>query len=64
MRSPITLICRDTGEAYDAAEPRWRSERGGLLDIAFTPMLRSRMRSPSGRRRSGDTGKHFRSPMM
>jgi threonine synthase len=39
MGSPITLICHDTGETYDATEPRWRSERGGMLDIAFTPVL-------------------------
>ena len=39
MRSPVALICRDTGETYDAAEPRWRSASGGLLDIDFTPTL-------------------------
>jgi threonine synthase len=39
MRSPVTLICRATGETYDAAEPRWSSDSGGLLEIEFTPTL-------------------------
>ena len=39
MGSRVTLVCRDTGERYDATELRWRSERGGLLDIEFTPEL-------------------------
>ncbi len=39
MRWPVTLVCRDTGEAYDAAEPRWRSESGGLLEVEATGSL-------------------------
>lgn len=39
MGSPVTLICRDTGEVYDARELRWRSASGGLLDLAFVPSL-------------------------
>jgi threonine synthase len=39
MRSPVRLMCRETGEAYDAMEPRWQSDTGGLLDIVFDPML-------------------------
>jgi threonine synthase len=39
MRPPVTLICRETGEVYDAAEPRWESDSGGLLDIEHTPIL-------------------------
>jgi threonine synthase len=39
MQSPVTLVCRDTGEVYDAAVPRWKSDSGGLLDIDFTPAL-------------------------
>jgi threonine synthase len=39
MRSPIRLVCRDTGESYDAMEPRWQSESGGLLDVEFDPAL-------------------------
>ena len=39
MRWPVTLVCRDTGEEYDASEPRWSSDSGGLLDIDFTPSL-------------------------
>ena len=41
MGSPITLVCRETGETYDAGQPRWRSERGGMLDIVFTPAFDS-----------------------
>lgn len=39
MGNPVMLVCRETGETYDAHEVRWRSESGGLLDLAFTPSL-------------------------
>lgn len=39
MRRPVTLVCRDTGERYEATEPRWRSESGGLLEVESTPSL-------------------------
>ncbi len=39
MSPSIQLICYETGEKYVGAEPRWRSDSGGLLHLSFTPQL-------------------------